>query len=193
MIGQLTGIIRPLTSSSVIVAVGGVGYKVAVPPGLMARVKPGASVTLHIHTHVREDALDLYGFEKLDELSLFELLLSVAGIGPKTALIVTDRGVAAVVAAVTGGDVEFFTTIPRLGRKNAQKIIIELKNKLGSTKDLDLSQAAEGETKHLIDALASMGFDRREIVSAIKLIEPTHATIEQKIRRALQLMGKPAK
>lgn len=189
MIGLLTGIATPYTPSSVIVNVAGVGYKVQVPARAIAQLPISGPATLHIHTHVREDALELYGFMSADELSLFELLLSVSGVGPKTALLVADRGVDAVVKAILDGDVDFFTTIPRLGKKNAQKIIIELKNKLGSTKDLDLSEQADGETKQLMNALLSMGFAKSEIIEVIKRIETQHTTIEQKIRRALQLIN----
>lgn len=189
MIGRLTGLATPLTPSALIVNVGGVGYKVSVPAHVAASVNTTAAATFFIHTHVREDALELFGFPTANELSLFELLLSVSGIGPKTALLVVDRGVEAVVKAVLDGDVEFFTTIPRLGKKNAQKIIIELKNKLGSTRDLDLSAEADSETRQLMDALLSMGFVRSEIADVITRVEPAYKTMEQKIRRALQLMG----
>ncbi len=188
MIGRLTGLATPITPSTLIVNVGGVGYKVSVPSHIAAAINTTAAVTFFIHTHVREDALELFGFQTANELSLFELLLSVSGIGPKTALLVVDRGVEAVVKSVLDGDVEFFTTIPRLGKKNAQKIIIELKNKLGSTRDLDLSAEADSETRQLMDALLSMGFVRSEIADVIMRVEPTFKTMEQRIRRALQLM-----
>ncbi len=188
MIGRLTGLATPITPSTLIVNVGGVGYKVSVPSHIAAAINTTAAVTFFIHTHVREDALELFGFQTANELSLFELLLSVSGIGPKTALLVVDRGVEAVVKSVLDGDVEFFTTIPRLGKKNAQKIIIELKNKLGSTRDLDLSAEADSETRQLMDALLSMGFVRSEIADVIMRVEPTFKTMEKRIRRALQLM-----
>ena len=92
--------------------------------------------------------------------------------------------------AIVSSDVDFFTTIPRLGKKNAQKIIIELKSKLGSTKDLDLASQSSGDTKEIIDALLSMGFIRHEIVEVLKKITPEAQTIEQKIREALRFLGK---
>ncbi len=152
-------------------------------------MKPKGRQTLFIHSHIREDAFDLYGFTTEQELVLFELLLTVSGIGPKTALAVIDRGVAAVETAVRKSDVDFFTTVPRLGTKNAQKIIIELKSKLGSTKMLNL-EGESGDTKQVIDALLSMGFDRHEIRETIKKFDTKDATIEQKIRHALKLLGK---
>lgn len=171
--------------------VGGVGYAVHVPLHLTSSLSVGDTKIFFIHTHVREDALDLYGFVTQEELILFRLLLDVSGIGPRTALSVIDRGGDAVRHAIGTADVDFFTIIPRLGKKNAQKIIIELKNKLGSTADLDLSGEASGETKALLDALLAMGFERKEAIEAVKKIS-SNLPLETKIRQALKLLGRTA-
>lgn len=170
--------------------VNGVGYSVHVPAKLMSQFKKDDKKTLFVHTHVREDALDLYGFTDIKELDLFNLLLEVSGVGPKTALLVIDHGVDPVINAVSTSDVEFFQTIPRLGKKNAQKIIIELKSKLGSIKELDLSGGESGETKEVLEALSSMGFEKKEILLALKKLDEKDVTIEQKIRKALRFIGK---
>ena len=189
MIGRLTGIIDSHIHNPLIIDIHGVGYVVHIPERYLTSIKPKSQHTLLIHSHIREDAFDLYGFATQQELALFELLLTVSGIGPKTALTVTDRGVDAVEAAVRTSDVDFFTTVPRLGTKNAQKIIIELKSKLGSTKMLNL-EGESGDTKQVMDALASMGFDRHEIRETIKKFDTKDVTVEQKIRHALKLLGK---
>jgi len=189
MIGKLTGIIESNIKNPVLIDVHDVGYVVRVPERFLASVKPTKIHTLYIHTHVREDAFDLYGFATEQELNLFELLLTVSGVGPKTALSVVDRGVEAVETAVRKSDVDFFTQIPRLGTKNAQKIIIELKSKLGSSKMLNLD-GETGETKQLIEALISMGFERYEIREALKKLDSKDISVEQKIRHALKLLGK---
>ncbi|OGG31570.1 Holliday junction DNA helicase RuvA [Candidatus Gottesmanbacteria bacterium RIFCSPLOWO2_01_FULL_46_9] len=189
MIGRLTGIIDGHTKNPLIIDVGGVGYVVSVPKRYLASIQPGTTHTLHIHTHVRDDAIDLYGFAAPAELTLFNLLLTVSGIGPRTALYVVDCGVAAVESAVQRSDVDFFTTIPRLGTKNAQKIIIELKSKLGSSRALDLSDSS-GETKEVIDALLSMGFDKHEIRKTLEKLDPAAVSVEQKIRQSLKFLGK---
>lgn len=189
MIGKLTGTIDSVTANPLIIDVHGVGYLVHVPEHYVSTIKAGKSHTLFIHSHVREDAFDLYGFSSAQELALFELLLTVSGIGPKTALIVIDRGVAAVETAVRKSDVDFFTTIPRLGTKNAQKIIIELKTKLGSSKMLNL-EGESSDTKQVMEALASMGFDRREVSDTVKKLDAKDISVEQKIRHALKLLGK---
>lgn len=187
MIGALTGKIFDASKNPLIIMVGGVGYSVSVPKGTFPI---GKTITLFTHTHVREDALELYGFVTREELELFELLLSVSGIGPKTALPIVGQSVQAVTRAVGESDVDFFTTIPRLGRKNAQKIIIELKSKLGSIRDLDLSEESTSATKQALDALLSMGFEKKEAIGALRKLTIQDATIEQKIRKALQYLGK---
>ena len=191
MIGRLTGTIDSHTQNPLIIDVHGVGYLVHVPDHFLSGIKPGKSHTIFIHSHIREDAFDLYGFSTQAELALFDLLLTVSGVGPKTALAVADRGVDAIETAVRKSDVDFFITIPRLGTKNAQKIIIELKSKLGSTKILNL-EGETGDTKQVMDALASMGFQRSEIREAIKKLDVKDISVEQKIRHALKLLGKAA-
>ncbi len=188
MIGRLTGIIENIKRNPLIIEVAGVGYLVHVPETLLQLSTPGAKTTLFIHTHVREDVLDLYGFSSEEDLALFELLLTVSGIGPKTALTVMARGASNVEIAVKRGDVDFFTSVPRLGKKNAQKIIIELKNKLGG-KDLALNGQNDGETKEIMDALLTMGFERREIIEVVKSLDET-APIEKRIRQAIKALGK---
>lgn len=188
MIGKLTGIIDDNKTNPLIVDVAGVGYLVSVPEKFLASIKLGRPHTLFIHTHVREDALDLYGFSTAQEIALFNLLLTVSGIGPRTALLVVDRGVDLVETAVRKSDVDFFTTIPRLGTKNAQKIIIELKSKLGSSKALNLA-GDSSETKEVVDALLSMGFDKHEVRKVLEKVGEENS-VEQKVRIALKLLGK---
>ncbi len=190
MIGKLTGIPESINPTTIILDVHGVGYEVSVPPNILRSIKPVAETVLYIHTHVRDDALELYGFTLKRDLDLFNLLLTVSGVGPKTALLVIDRGYHSVEKAIISSDVDFFTTIPRLGKKNAQKIIIELKSKIGSTKELDLREEGDSETKAILDALIGMGFGKSEAVYAIRKIQKTEATLENKIREALKYIGK---
>lgn len=190
MIGMLTGTVFPQHSNPIIVMVGGVGYRVYIPENLEKNILPDKTITLFIHTHVKEDALDLYGFIERDEQVLFELLLTVSGIGPRTAMTIVNRGASSIQEAVASSDVSFFTSIPRVGKKNSQKIIIELKNKLGSIADLDLSDNQRGETKDILDALTGMGFAKNEVQEAIKNLPRDTGSVEEKIRRVLKLLGK---
>jgi Holliday junction DNA helicase RuvA len=192
MIGALKGTIYSKSQNSIILFVGGVGYSVFVTNKFLEESKIESEAFLFIHSHIREDAFDLFGFPTKQELHVFKLLITVSGIGPKTALTVINRGVGAVTGAVQKSDVEFFTTIPRLGKKNAQKIIIELKQKLGSIADLDLSEYASSETKEILDGLSSMGFARNEAMHVIKTIPSNTVTLEQKIRYCLKELGKTA-
>lgn len=188
MIGMLTGTIARSGQNPIILDVHGVGYAVSVPTRLLPQLTRDSKQIFHVYTHVADDALDLYGFPDQEELLLFKLLLTVSGIGPRTALNIIDRGVGEIRKAITTSDVDFFTTIPRLGKKNAQKIIIELKSKLGSTKELDLTGDADGETKQLLEALTGMGFARSEVIEVVRKLD-TNKPLEEKIRQALKRLG----
>jgi len=188
MIAQLTG--KPLshTPGVIILQVRGVGYKVSLPPSLSPKLLKQTQVTLYIYTHVRDDTLALYGFTSLEELQLFELIINISGIGPKIAISLIDKGVDAINSAVSQADVDFFTSIPRLGKKNAQKIIIELKPKLGDLQDLDLTDEAP-ETLETLDALISLGFTKKEARLALKNID-SQLPLEAKITQAIKNLGK---
>ncbi len=191
MIGFLNGTVELQDNASVIINVGGVGYKVLVPPKLLTDgFLENESLKLYTYTHVREEALELYGFLDRRDLRLFEQLISVSGVGPKTALGVFALGGAdEIETAIVTGNVDFFTPVPRLGKKNAQKIIIELKNKLGSKIELDLSEKDTKENKDVIDALKSFGFTAKEAAEVIKQL-PKELTTEEKVRNALKLLAK---
>ncbi len=189
MIGYLTGAIHSKSANQIILLVSGVGYLVTVPPNYLNLLKSSQQAELFIYTHVREDVLDLYGFLTHDELELFKLTLTVSGIGPKTALLVIDKGVGKVEQVIKGADTDFFTTVPRLGHKNAQKIIIELKNKLGGLKELDLTSENE-ESTQAIEALRNLGYTRQEALQVIQAVPASEETLEQKISYALRQLGK---
>ncbi|KKU92042.1 MAG: Holliday junction ATP-dependent DNA helicase RuvA [Microgenomates group bacterium GW2011_GWA1_48_10] len=188
MISFLQGSVKQKNFDSVTLLVGGVGYHVFLPSSILSRLSLGEPLDLHIHTHVREDALDLFGFPNTEGLNLFKMLLSVSGIGPRTALLVLDKGVDPVKQAIIKADETFFTLVPRLGKKNAQKIIIELKSKLGSLSDLDLTGGSA--TSELLDALESMGYSPSEARQATKNLPPETIAIEDQIRFALKSLSK---
>lgn len=189
MIGALIGTVHTVKKNPIIFFAGDVGYAVSVTDTLAKTLTPNKKTFLFIHTHIREDAFDLFGFSSQEELSLFELLLTVSGVGPKTALLVMNAGGDAIKHAVQTGNVDFFTNIPRLGRKNAQKIIIELKNKLGSIGELDLRDESQ-ETDEMVEALVSMGFAKKEVLGIVKKIPSSDMTVEQKLISALKFLGK---
>jgi holliday junction DNA helicase RuvA len=191
MIGTLKGTVEYREDPFVIVDVSGVGYKVLVPTTVLAKINAlGESIKLYTHTHVREDLLELYGFSDPSDLKLFEYLISVNGVGCRTASGIFSVGTRSeIIQAIVGNDVGFFTSVPRLGRKNAQKIIIELKNKIGGGEDLDLSSESEGNTEVVL-ALKSFGYSSKEAQDAVKGLSGKGETIEEKIRLALKYLGK---
>lgn len=190
MIGSLKGFTQVFNTNAVLLTVGGVGYKVFVNAKLLEFVvKEEEEIFLYIHTNVKEDALDLYGFRTREELALFELLIEVSGIGPKTALVILDRTEEEIKQAIISSDVDFFTNIPRIGKKNAQRIIIDLKSKLGSLTELDLSGKTGGQTQEVIEALAAMGFRRFEVVEVLSQLPKELVTTEDKVREALKRLG----
>ncbi len=192
MIGSLKGVIVYRDDPALIVEVNGVGYKVLVSNSVLAKINGvGEEIKLFTHTHVREDLLELYGFTDPPDLKLFEYLISVSGVGCRTALGIFAAGSrSAIVQAISEGDVAFFTTVPRLGKKNGQKIIIELKNKLGTGGDIDLSDTSGAEQNELITALKAFGFSPGESQEAIRALNGKGETVEEKVRLALKYLGK---
>lgn len=191
MIGFINGNIELLLNPFVIISVSGVGYKVLVSESIYTKLTIGENVKFYIHTHVREDEISLFGFLHADDLILFENLISVSGIGPKTALNIFSFGQREEIqSAIIRGDVSFFTSVPRLGTKNAQRIIIELKNKMGGLNNLDLSGKDFAQNKEVIDALKTFGFSAAESQKAIKEIKQEGLTTEEKIRQALKYLGR---
>lgn len=188
MIGSLTGTVAYRDSLSLLLDVHDVGYTVFIPNTLS--VASGGRITLFTHTHVREDVLELYGFSTIADLKLFTYLISVSGVGCRTALGVFSIGSRKeIIKAITSNDVSFFTSVPRLGKKNAQKIIIELKNKLGGEEDLDLG-AVDETTDEVLSALKGLGFQPSEARSAIKSLNGQGETVEGKVKLALRYLGK---
>jgi len=191
MIGFLNGTIELLQRPFVITDVHGVGYKVLVPDSVYSKLSLGEKIKIFTYTHVREDALDLFGFLEDEDLGLFESLLTVSGVGPKTALNIFSFGERKdIVEAIIKGDVSFFTSVPRLGTKNAQKIIIELKNKMGSSVDLDLSGKDLLENAEVVQALKNFGFSISEAQKAVREVKKDGISTEERIRLALKTLGR---
>jgi Holliday junction DNA helicase RuvA len=199
MIGQLRGRLAGKRPNQVLVDVGGVGYLVQVPLSTYATLgELHAEVTLLIHTHVREDALALYGFLSSREKHFFELLLSASGVGPTLALkILSGMNVEELVPAIRSGDLARLTRIPGVGRKTAERIVVELKDKL----DAVAVEAAEkpapsspaGVEADVVSALVNLGYDARTAESAVAEArrEAGAANFEKLLRSALQALNAP--
>lgn len=192
MIGTLKGIIEYREDPFIIVDVYGVGYRVVVPNSVSSTInRLGESIKLYTYLHVREDLLELYGFTDPSDLKVFSLLISVSGVGCRTALGIFSVGSRQeIIQAISNGDVSFFTSVPRLGKKNGQKIIIELKSKLGAKGDIDLSGDGEIGQTELVNALQAFGFSTKEAQAAIRGLSGEGETLEEKVRLALKRLGK---
>jgi len=188
MIAYLSGKIKYLHPSWLILDVNGVGYKIQLKVESL-KLKVGDKIELYIYHHIREDRSELYGFETMDELQAFELLLEVPGVGPKMGMnIMAKTGLEELKNAIVKGDLNFFLSISGVGRKLASKILLELKNKLGST-DFDVTKDTEISTE-LMDAMQSLGYKKAEIYPQIRKIPPEIKDTDKKIRWILQNSGK---
>lgn len=191
MIGFLKGEVFFKEGNSIILDVNGVGYKVLGSSDVLAKAIKGNSLNLFIYTHVREDNISLFGFLESSDLKLFENLIGVSGIGPKTAMNIFSQGSRSqIVSAIVAADTSFFKSVPRLGQKNAQKIIIELKNKFGGIGDLDLSGENMSGSEEAVSALKSFGFTSKEIHDAIKNVKKNGQKVTETIKLALKYLGK---
>ncbi|MGQ9493685.1 MAG: Holliday junction branch migration protein RuvA [Anaerolineae bacterium] len=192
MIATLEGRISALGENHVIVNVGGVGFKVYVPPNLQDRLGGvGNKVSLFTHLHVRENELQLYGFFTPEELTLFELLLGVPGIGPKAASrIVSIMSVEALREAIARGDAAMLASIPGIGKKTAERLMVNLKDKLG----VELEFAAYPELTHadaeVISALTALGYSITEAQAALRSLPRESLPLEEKVRLALQYFAR---
>lgn len=185
MIALLSGTPHFENSQAMIIDVHGVGYEVYVSPSTRAHCQALASVTLHIHTAVREDALELYGFQSSAEKEVFLLLLTVSGVGPRTALAITSHPAQSIVNAVQQADVSFFSAVPRIGKKLAQKIIIELTSKLGSLKELNLTPLSDRQ-ETVAQALQALGYNEEQSRATARELdsdEPVERVIQKAIKQ----------
>jgi Holliday junction DNA helicase RuvA len=168
VIARLSGTLAEKSVSRLVVDVGGVGYEVLVPLSTFYAVgEPGARVVLRTHTHVREDALLLFGFATPLEQTLFEKLITVSGIGPKLALAVLS-GIESgeLVKAIRGADVARLTRVPGIGRKTAERLVVELKDRMPKADDdsVDTETISSGSLRDdVLSALVNLGYPRHSI------------------------------
>ncbi len=197
MIARLTGTVLDRTATTVVVDVHGIGYLVHVTPA--AQVPPrGQEVTLHTSLQIREDSMTLYGFTAAAELTAFELLLTSSGVGPKLALAALGTHRPDVLRmAIATGDEDTLTAIPGVGRKVAQRLVLELKDKVGAVTVTTTGVAADGGAsvpvgvhEEVRDALVSLGYSASEITAALDAVGGTAADDSAELlRSALRHLG----
>ena len=196
MIAHLKGRVLRKTPQEVIVDVGGVGYRVNIPVSTFYRLgDEGAEVSLRVHTHVREDALALFGFLTGHEQDLFERLIQVAGVGPKLAVnILSGIEAAELAAALRGSDIARLTRVPGVGKKTAERLILELKDKMPPVPEGASEAEAEPAStpkEDLLSALAHLGYSRVEAERGVDraLRDDGTGRFEDLLRRALQIVS----
>lgn len=172
---------------ALIVATAGIGYVIFVTPETAEHKTIGGQVSLWTHLSVKENALDLYGFPRREELALFRLLIGISGIGPKSALnILSLADVDTLTHAIRRGDSAYLTKVSGIGKKIAEKIILELNNKVGAVTERDGAPRAEDEA---LEALEALGYPARDTRAIVRTLAKKDATAQDIIRKALQTLG----
>ena len=191
MIGFLRGKVVQLLTEYCLLDVGGVGYRVFIPTSTRSRLKAGEEAMLYTHLSVREDAMTLYGFESQEEYQGFQMLISVSGIGPKVALgILSSITVSKLFQAIHGQQIAVLTKLPGVGKKSAQRLILELKDKAaeldGAEGEIEVPAEEIGDSlSDAAAALSSLGYSQAEISSVLRRVKEPVST-EEAVKYALK-------
>lgn len=190
MIGSLRGVVvERLAESTVLVEVAGVGYLVHVTPRTLAELEPTSKAFLYVHQHVREDAHTLYGFLDRDERRTFESLIATHGIGPSMAMaILATHSPRALADIVANGDVSSLTLVPGVGKKTAERLLIELKGRLSLPLIDGIVQSSNSSVAQVREALVGLGYGNDEIRDTLRELDSA-LDAEQLLRDALNLLG----
>lgn len=188
MISHIKGKILYKNDKFLIVETNNIGYKIYSSDDLLLKNKGGNEIELWTYLAVRENALDLYGFTDKKELDFFELLITISGIGPKTALgILNVANIDSLHRAISSGETAHLTKVSGLGKKMADKIVLELKGKLGSHEETELGLKEEIDT---LEALKALGYSHREAREALQEIDKSIIKTGDKVKAALKHLGK---
>jgi Holliday junction DNA helicase RuvA len=191
MIARLEGIIVHTAEKFLIIDVSGVGYKLYVTTETLSATKLGDHAFFWVYTSVRENSIDLYGFKNTNEMSFFELLLDVSGIGPRSALsILAIAPIDTLKRAIATGDTGYLNKVSGIGKKTAEKIIVELRDKLQDFKSDGDTPGLLRDESDIIEALKSLGYSQNEARDALKKVPVTTVGTNARIKEALQVLGK---
>ncbi len=192
MIASLRGILESLGNDGAIINVNGIGFQVYLPTSTLSSLnKIGKEVMLYTHLHLREDEATLYGFASADELRLFQTLIGVSGLGPKLALaMLSAMNIEQITMAIASGNAKLLTVIPGIGKKMADRLVLELKDKVGAGwVTAPAAQLAE-ENAEVLTALTSLGYSISEATKAVASLPPSSdLSLEEKIKLALGYFG----
>ena len=191
MLSYIKGQVKLKTEQFIIIENNGIGYKVFVSADLLLESKVGDEVELYTYQHVREDALMLFGFKNYDQLQLFELLISISGVGPKTALgVFAVAEPADIKSAIVNEDASVLKKVSGIGAKTAERIVLELKNKItGDFGEIKTKEELSGDVDS-IEALVSLGYSANDAREALKQVDKTITNPSDKVREALKFLGK---
>jgi len=192
MIASIEGIVGAIAADSIVVEVGGIGYRVFVSPAVISSAAPGSKLKLHTFHLVRDDLQALYGFRTPEELGFFNLLLSVTGVGPKVALAITgSRPVADLQLAIIEGDQALLTAIPGIGKRLAERVIFELKEKVAAAGVGASVSAMDGGEDDVVAALQALGYSLGEARDAARAaaVDPARpGSLEERVKAALRTL-----
>jgi Holliday junction DNA helicase RuvA len=192
LIASLRGRLESVGAEAAVIDVGGIGFQVFMPTSDLSNLgRPGHDVRIFTHLHVREDNLSLFGFATADELWLFETLIGVSGLGPKLALaILSALSPEQVITAIAAGSADMLDMVPGIGRKLANRIVLELKDKVGAGLIAIGATEASRENTDVLAALTSLGYSAAEAVKAVATL-PADADLplEEKVKLALRYLG----
>ena len=191
MLAKLSGKVTDILGNAIVVDIGGVGYLVHVPLPLKLELVAGTPISLFTHLAVREQSLDLYGFKTATELSFFEMLISVSGVGPKTALgILSLAPVETLAGAIRAGDTSYLTKVSGIGKKSAERIVVELRDKLSAA--LGESGDTGGADIEVLEALQALGYSAAESRQALRGVATEGMDVRERLSIALKNLGSPS-
>lgn len=200
MFAYIKGSLEEKMSNYIVVETAGIGYKIFMSKTAIGRAgEIGETVKVYTHYHVREDDISLYGFLSNEELKMFELLISVSGVGAKSAIaMLSNISTSDFAVSIINNDITKLTKVPGIGKKTAQRIVLELKDKLKAEKELMQSESIESEViiesnddiDEAISALQILGYNRKEIEKVFEKFDYKEMTVEDIIRNGLKYLGK---
>ena len=190
MISHIRGTVTEITDKYVVIEAGGIGYRIFATTDTLGAIFLDKETMLHTYLAIREDAHELYGFRTPNERMLFEMLRGVSGIGPKSALSILGLASLEVLThAIASGDTGYLTKVSGIGRKTAEKIVLELRDKLAGRVDEHDRPIELRGSSDVVDALKVLGYNEREIRDVVKDMDPGITDTNQRIKEALKLLG----
>ncbi|MCX6785842.1 MAG: Holliday junction branch migration protein RuvA [Candidatus Komeilibacteria bacterium] len=193
MISYLKGMVLLKKAKYIILNVGNIGYQVFINDKTSTRLNEGDEISLYTHQHITESSQELYGFTSIPELELFKNLIGISGVGPKSALgVMASASVEDIIQAILSEDPALLRTVSGIGPKTAERIVIELKSKIGKLgKEMNLKDiSAAPRDIEVIEALIGLGYSRREVMEIIKQVPAALTDTSDRIKGALKLLGK---